>query len=153
MVSYAGQWPWSSYRATTCMSQPPKWLNVEWLLASFGQCKNNAIRRYKKYVSEGKGQPSPWSELRNQVYLGNEEFVVQLQGLIDGDKELSEIPSSQRRPMPLPLDEYELLCNNRNSAIIKAYESGGYTQKEIGNYFHIHYSRVSKIIKMAKGKT
>ena len=78
MVSCADQWRWSSYRATTCMIQSPKWLNVEWLLASFGQGKSEAIKRYKKYVSEGKGQPSPWNDLRNQMYLGNEEFVIQL---------------------------------------------------------------------------
>jgi len=79
--------------------------------------------------------------------------VIQLQGLIDGDKELSEVPSSQRRPLPSSLEEYERLCSNRNNSIIKAYASGGYTQKEIGDYYGIHYSRVSKIIKMAKGKT
>ena len=83
------------------------------------------------------------------MYLGSEEFVIQLQGLIGGDKELSEIPSSQRRPIPLSLDEYERLCSNRDNSIIKAYESGGYTQKEIGDYFGIHYSRVSKILKKA----
>jgi len=32
-----------------------------------------------------------------------------------------------------------------------AYKSGGYTLKEIGEYFGLHYSRVSRIV--AKGKT
>jgi len=111
------------------MIRSPKWLNVEWLLTSFGLGKSEAIKRYKKYVSEGKVKPPPWNDLRNQVYLGNEEFVIQLQGLIDGDKELSEASSSQQRPLPLLLDEYERLCSNHNNSIIKAYESGGYTQK------------------------
>ena len=153
MVSCAEQWQWSSYRATACMIQPPKWLSVEWLLASFGKRKSEAVKGYKKYVSEGKGLPSPWCGLRNQVYLGDEEFVVQLQGLIDGNKELSEIPSSQTRPLLLSLEEYERLGSNRNNSIIKAYASGGYTQKEIGDYYGIHYSRVSRIIKLAKSKT
>ncbi len=43
--------------------------NVEWVLAAFGKRKTVAIDRYKKFVSEGKGQASPWALLQNQVYL------------------------------------------------------------------------------------
>ncbi len=32
-------------------------------------------------------------------------------------------------------------------AICKAYLSGGYTLKEIGDYFHKHYSTISRIVK------
>ncbi len=41
--------------------------------------------------------------------------------------------------------------DNRNEAIRAAYASGGYTLKEVGDYFQLHYSRVSKIV--AKRKT
>ncbi|MCF6211049.1 MAG: addiction module toxin RelE, partial [Gammaproteobacteria bacterium] len=39
--------------------------------------------------------------------------------------------------------------------ITLAYQSGGYSMKEIGSYFRLHYSRVSRIIgkRRAKGKT
>ena len=40
-----------------------------------------------------------------------------------------------------------------NESIHDAYLSGGYTQKEICDYFGLHYIRVSRIIKMAKGTT
>jgi len=112
-----------------------------------------AINRYKLFVAEGKGQPSPWLELRSQVFLGDEEFVTRLQGLIDGDKELSEIPSSQRRALPMSLEQYELDQGTRDQAITQAYSSGGYTQKEIGDHFGLHYSRVSRILAKTKGKT
>ncbi|WP_254868999.1 hypothetical protein [Vibrio hepatarius] len=49
------------------------------------------------------------------------------------------------------LEEYEQATENRNDAIIAALASGGYTQKQIGEYFGLHYSRVSRIV--AKGKT
>ena len=38
-------------------------------------------------------------------------------------------------------------------AIAKAYASGGFSLREIGDYFGLHYSRVSQIIKIkAKAK-
>jgi len=153
MVHSAGQWLWSSYRATTGQVKKPEWLNTDWLLSAFAKRKKNAIKLYRDFVSNGLGQPSPWKELRNQVYLGSNDFVAQMQGLIDGDKELSEVPISQRRPKPMAIREYEVRALNRDEAIIKAYMSGGYTQKEIGRYFNLHYTRVSRIVRGAKGKT
>jgi len=86
-------------------------------------------------------------------FLGSEVFVEEMKELIDGDKELSEVPSSQRRSKPLSLEEYELMSNARDDAIVNAYANGEYTQKDIGDYFGLHYARISRIIKKAKGKT
>ncbi len=149
----AREWPWSSYRATVGQSEGLKCLHVEWILAAFGKRKTSAIDRYKKFVSEGKGQASPWELLQHQMYLGSEDFIEKMQSLIDGDKELSEIPSSQRRPKAKSLESYEASSQQRNSAIVNAYRSGGYTLKEIGDYFGVHYSTVSGIIKNHKSKT
>lgn len=53
------------------------------------------------------------------------EFVSHLQGLIEGDRELSEVPISQRRPKPLLINEYEIKTTSRDEAIYSAYMSGG----------------------------
>lgn len=153
MVRSAKDWPWSSYRATAGQVTPPKWLQVNWLLTSFGRNKSKAAKAYRGFVSDGKGQPSLWKELKNQVYLGSDGFVTTMVALIDGDKELSEVPSSQRRPKPKSLEEYEAQETTRNLAIINAYLSGGYTLKEIGEYFGLHYSTVSGILNYHKSKT
>jgi putative transposase len=153
MVRSAKDWPWSSYRATAGQTEKPKYLHIDWLLAAFGQRKSRAIEAYKAFVKEGKGQPSPWSLLRNQVYLGSEQFVEKSQSLVDGARDLSEIPSSQRRPIPKPINEYEDLAEDRNTAIFAAYQGGGYTLKQIGEYFGLHYSSVSGIIKNHNSKT
>ena len=153
MVRSARDWPWSSYRATCGQVVKPDWLNTDWLLASFGKTKGRAIKGYKAFVSQGKGLPSPWSALRNQVFLGTESYLEEMQVLIDTGKELSEIPSSQRRPMPKELDDYKQSNSSRNDAIVSAYESGGYTLKELGEYFGLHYSTVSGVIKDHKSKT
>jgi transposase len=52
----------------------------------------------------------------------------------------------------LSLKDYQAQSNTRNEAIIKAYQSGGYTMKEIGVYFKIHYSVVSRIVSASKNK-
>jgi len=153
MVRSARDWRWSSYRATAGQVSAPKWLSVDWLLASFGSKKANAVAAYKQFVSDGRGRPSPWRELRNQVYLGGDEFVKTMLALIDGNKELSEIPVSQRRARPESLEFYKERATDRNEAIVAAYRSGGYSLKEVGDYFGLHYSSVSGILKNHKSKT
>ena len=149
----ANQWRWSSYRATTGQVLKQGWLNTDWLLSSFSKRKGLAVKRYRAFVAEGQGQPSPWLQLRNQVYLGDDEFMAQMNTLIDADKELGEIPSSQRRPIPKVLSVYEKNTSSRNGAIVEAYLSGDYSLKEVGDYFGLHYSTVSGIVKNHKSKT
>jgi len=76
-----------------------------------------------------------------------------MQGLIEGDIELSEIPTSQRRSKPKELPYYAKKYKISNDAIISAYKSGGYSLKEVGDYFKLHYSTVSGMIKNHKSKT
>jgi REP element-mobilizing transposase RayT len=153
MVRSAKDWGWSSYRATAGQASGPEWLQTEWLLAAFGRRKGKAMEAYRRFVAEGKNQPSPWQALRNQVYLGDERFVEKMQRHIDQDRVLSEIPKSQRRPQAKTLTHYERRAGSRDAAIIEAYESGGYTLNEIGEHFGLHYSWVSRIVAKAKRKT
>ncbi len=153
MVRSARDWPWSSYRATAGQASAPASLHTDWLLAAFGKRKRQAIDAYKQFISEGKGQPSLWQSLRNQVYLGSEAFIDKIQQHIDQDRELDEIPSSQRRAVARPLGEYQNSHKDRNTAIVAAYQSGGYTLKDIGQHYGLHYSTVSGIINDHKSMT
>lgn len=147
MVRNSQQWRWSSYRATAGMEPIRPWLKVDWLLSGFARRRKTACEHYQRFVEEGKSQPSPWEKLKNQVFLGDDAFVERMQALIDADKTLDEVPSSQRRPLAKPLAHYEKTSRSRNEAIWEAWLSGGYTMKEIAEYFCLHYSSVSKIIK------
>lgn len=51
----AKDWPWSSYRATGGLSDPPPFLVVDWLLAQFSSRRREAQRLYRRFVSEGRG--------------------------------------------------------------------------------------------------
>jgi len=85
--------------------------------------------------------------------LGNEQFVESMQEKIKVDKSLSEIPLTQRRAIPKGLSHYAKKYKKRNEAIVFAYVCGGYSLKKVGDYFGLHYSTVSGIIKNHKHKT
>jgi REP element-mobilizing transposase RayT len=123
MVHTPDEWPWSSYRATVGLCDAPLWLTIDWLLAAFSEQRSEAIRRYVAFVADGKNQPGPWEKLKNQIFLGSESFVANLQRTLHADAPLCEIPAVQRRARPKPLmqiaEEHE-----RDEAIFHAYASG-----------------------------
>lgn len=146
MVRAAKDWVWSSYRATAGQVDAPEWLNTDWIIAHFSSRKVTALDRYRQFVTEGKNQPSIWEQLRNQIYIGNEDYVEKIQKKIAKDSDISEIPSSQRRPIAKSLEYYEQKYRERDQAMAAAYRSGGYSMKEIALHFGVHYSSVSRII-------
>ena len=150
MVRSARDWRWSNYRATAGLAPVPEWLHVDWLLSCFGQRKKQAIRHYRKFVADGKGQPSPLKELRNQIYLGDDSFVETLQAMVEKDVDLSEVPSAQKRPLAKSIRKYIETASSRNEGIFLAYRSGAYTMKAIADDLGLHYSTVSKIIKSSE---
>jgi putative transposase len=72
-----------------------------------------------------------------------------MEAKIDKDRDLSEVPSSQRKAKARALTEYEAMYEGRNKSILAVYKSGGYTMKAIADHFNLHYSSVSKIIKFS----
>ncbi|MEY2680534.1 MAG: hypothetical protein RL661_765 [Pseudomonadota bacterium] len=155
MVTHPEQWTWSSYRATTGACEKPPWLTTAWLLSGFSEHREQSTRCYAAFVADGLHQATPWNDLRHQIFLGSESFVASMQARIDSETPSREIPAIQQRPLPKPLAEIAA-AHARDEAIAQAYASGGYSLKDIGDYFGLHYSRVSRILKnqqIAKGKT
>ena len=96
MVGSAEQWEWSSYQITARLASSPDWFDREWILGCFGKNEKQAIKSYMQFVADRVQQPSPWSMLKNQIYLGSDEFIEKVQNKISG-KGLSEIPKIQQR--------------------------------------------------------
>jgi len=147
MVRSARDWKWSSFRATIGVVLCPEWLDREWLLSSFAKRQSVAIDKFKRFVAEGKNQPSPWDNLKNQIFLGDEQFVERMLDHVKKDKRLSEIPKAQRRVKVKSIEDYARDCDSRNLAIVSAYRSGAFTLAEIGEYFGLHYSTVGGIVR------
>ncbi|MGB5734626.1 MAG: transposase, partial [Thiohalocapsa sp.] len=160
MVRTPADWPWSSYQAMIGEEPAPEWLETRTILAAFGETESEAVAHYARFVAEGKGQPAPWEQLKNQVFLGSDSFVESMRRQLPQKRDLREVPQAKRRPTAKPLPEYAREHLKRNDAIVAAYRSGGYTLRDIGDFFGIHYSRVSKIVqaadvvrRQARGKT
>ena len=142
MVRSVRDWRFSSYRATSGQEAAPSWLNTDWLLGQLSHTKSRAQERYKEFVSQGKGLPI-WTNLKQQIYLGDDRFIKKVQPKLKSDRDLGEIPQAQRRASPKPLEYYRRRFSGRQ-ALAEAYASGGYTLKSIADFFGVHYSTVSR---------
>lgn len=102
IVSAAKDWSWSSYLSTVGRVTCPDWLAVDQVLALFGNTPAAARRGYERFVDQGVGLPSVWSEISGQIFLGNKAFLKRMQKLAQGKSE-SNVPRAQRQPLrPLP---------------------------------------------------
>ena len=60
-----------------------------------------------------------------------------------------EIPNAQRRAQSMALEAFERQHpNNRNAAIQAAFATGGYTMAQLAQHFQLHYTSVSRIVKV-----
>ncbi len=105
MVKHPKEWKWSSYRATVGMEKAPSWLETKWLLGLFDKRLGSAQKAYQGFVDDGlQAGTSPWDELRHQVYLGKDEFLEKMKGLISG-KENLDMPKYQKKIMHPPVEK------------------------------------------------
>ena len=125
----------------------PAWLATDGILAQFAKRRTTAQRRYSEFVKQGINNESIWSELQQQIYLGNEKFVKRMQRKagIQGD-ELS-IPRTQRRAPAPTLAWIAAKHPDRNDAIAAAYATGAYSYREIAEYFGLHLATVGRVIR------
>jgi putative transposase len=121
--------------------------NPDWVLGGFAKTKNVAQQRYREFVQQGKGQPSPWQSLKNQIYLGDDDFVLDMQCKLDPEQSLKDIPKKQKQALIKPLDYFVNLENTRNENMALAYLSGRYTLEQVGSHFGVSYATVSRAVK------
>lgn len=143
MVRRAQDWRWSSYRATAGLAAAPDWLETDWLLRQFAKTKAAAQQRYRGFVTAGRVAPPVWEGLRDQIYLGDEDFAEGMKARAAGDAG-AEIPKAQRAAPP-PLASFE--GSSRKAAMARAYLSGGHTMKAIAAHFGVHYATVSRAVR------
>ncbi len=152
MVRSAKDWPWSSYRATAGISGAHPCLTMDRVLAGFYKQKKRAQMAYRAFVKEGRGQPSPWGHLKNQIYLGSDQFVEDMLCKLDPDQSLRDIPKSQKRSPPKPLSYYEAKYSEPRRAMAEAYCSGNYTLQQVGEHFGVSYATVSRAVKTLESR-
>ena len=147
LIRSAGQYRWSSYRAMIGETEAPEWLAREEVLDRFAKRKATARQRFIRFIRDGHNRPAIWNELRRQLYLGDERFVESHAKYLQPEQELTEIPRPQRRANGQTLQSYLKQCTSRDEAIVAACLYGHYKQKDVAEFFGLHYSSVSKILK------
>jgi putative transposase len=153
MVEYPEEFKWSSYRSTIGLEESPPFLTIDWILGQFSKRKKTAEKLYADFVYEGTSRPSPWKDLKGQIFLGDKRFIEKHKSpLFEREK---EIPHSQRyadRPELSDIFSYHIPRNKivRDELMTKAHLTYGYTMKEISDYLGIHYATVSRAIMRAE---
>ena len=143
-------WPWSSYRASMGLAAAEEFLAVDGLLAQFAQRRGTAQARYAQFVIDGMHAPSPWAEVRGQVFLGSDDFVEKMQKRMAKHQQGEvQIPVSQRRAPAKTLAQIEQSAATRNEAIVRAHGTGAYSYQQIGEHFGIHFTTVGRVVRGA----
>jgi len=154
MVGHPKQYKWSSYNATAGINKEGNGLTVDWLLRQFAERRAAAQKKYAEFVQEGK-TIDIWNSLNKQIYLGDERFINRVLKKIKKDKkaeDLREIPKQQRSKVKKTLVWYEERYRDKYEAMVRAYQSGLYSLKEIADYYGVHYSTVSRAVKRSESK-
>jgi REP element-mobilizing transposase RayT len=151
MVGSARDWPWSSYLPMLGEAEASDWLETDGLLASFGKRRTEARRRYAEFVAAGVGQPSIWSGLNRQVYLGDDAFIAKMQRKA-GDSEDVNVPRAQRRPPAPSMAAIARKHRNRDAAMVAAHATGEYSYQQIAEHFGVHFSTVGRVVRQAKSR-
>lgn len=148
MIRQPKDWPWSSYRATAGLTDAHPCLTTDWILAGFGRTKARATENYCAFVKEGRNQPSVWQQLRNQIYLGDDEFIDDMQCKINPAQSLQGIPRKQKLAPPKSIAHYQQTYKDRDLAMAQAYLSGHHTLAAIGDYFDVSASTVGRAVRL-----
>jgi len=133
-------------------------LTCDWILSQFGSSRLEARKTYREFVYDGmKISVSPWKALKGGIVLGSDKFVAEVRDQVSDEEETAEIPKIQRLVGRPALEKVLGDCtasskNKRNSAVAVAHIQYGYSLKEIADHLGIHYSSVSRIVKIQSDK-
>jgi len=158
MVPEPEAWAWSSYRAHLGQAPVPAWLDTPGLHghllgrpAKSAADRRPAAARYVRLVASVP-DTSLWdSALRQQIYLGDEDFVERMQALVEPRNSTDrDIPWAQRRKSRT-LAQWLASCENREEALYRAHTESALSMSAIARELGLSVSRVSRLIARAEG--
>ncbi len=132
------------------LAQAEPFLAVDGLRAQFAQYRAAAQARHAQFVREGINAPSPWLHLRNQVFLGDDDFVSKTQSQMAAhqhDAVQIPIPIAQRCPPAKALQQIKESGDSRNADIVEAHATGAYSYQQIAEHFEIHFTTVGRLVR------
>jgi putative transposase len=156
---------WCSYRSYVRANKDDL-VERDFLLAQFSQNKKVAMKEYERFVKGrmGQGHREDLYELKDQRFLGEEEFVEDVHRQLSEelpfvyDISLGHIVSEVSSALHLPTDLLYTLTRNRQGALGRAVTGyvgrklGGYQMKAIAAHFHRDPVATSQGIKRLENK-
>lgn len=149
IASSPDKYRWSSHRSTAGLVRRPAFLRAESVLGQFGVRESSNQRRYRQFVKEGVGLPSPLDERVGQVLLGSDEFLREHGPRLAGGRGAKRGPrrAGRKRTLGSIFKQVDNASRvERNGLIRAAHIDHGYTLMEIGDHLGLHYTTVSKVI-------
>ncbi|GAI74955.1 unnamed protein product [marine sediment metagenome] len=130
---------WCSYRSYVRENKDDL-VERDFLFAQFSQNKKVAMRQYERFVKGrmGQGHREDFYELKDQRFLGEEEFVDNVHRRLNEespfvyDISLGQIASEVSSALHLPTDLLHSLSRNRQGPLGRAVT--GYVGRKLGGY-------------------
>jgi hypothetical protein len=157
-------WRWSSYRAHAGLEPAPEWLDTDglhgyvlgWPVRSAPE-RRRAGQAYARLVASAKNVRLWDDALRQQIYLGDENFVERMQALADPRNSTDQDIPRVQRGKARTLKHWLSTCHTPQEAMYRAHTESGITMTQIAKEVGLSISRVSRLIKQeenerAKGK-
>jgi len=140
------KWRWSSYQATTGLVESPDWLQSEWVLSHFSKQTKRAQTMLTKAIEKLDKDFNILDDVQGQILYGSDAFVEKWKKQLATGKVMEKARKRKAKKVK-PLSYFEERSDNKKAAIVKAYKTGDYTLAQIGEYFDVHYSTVSRTVK------
>ena len=164
IVDYPAVYRWSSYGALAGLATRPDWLDVHSVHEQLAPGKGaaDAAAKYAQFVSEGKGIQLWDDHLKQQIYLGDNNFIARMQKHAGLDAQNANKPGVRHKAnvskiqLSAPALDSEIKRFSdirhkskveRNQNIANAFYQGGHTQTAIALAFDVSSSTVSRVVK------
>jgi REP-associated tyrosine transposase len=98
LVRAVERWPWSSYLPTAGKMACPEWLAADAVLRYIATDRAQARRAYVRFVADALNSPSPFAQLKRQIFLGSDAFVARMRKLLTGDRPRGIAQRPAKRP-------------------------------------------------------
>ncbi len=165
IVSRLADYHWSSYRFYAYQKKPPAWVKTKALLDQFSNDeRHKAYRTKAQQYSDEKGKI--WEDVKHGFIYGSQDFVSALKTRFLEDQKNKELP--QHNSLFREFDFTDLLNqaskilnfdlkaarhakkigprekDKRDLLVYLLWETGRLSNREIGNYFGLTYSAISR---------
>jgi len=158
LVVNAADWPWSSCRHHMALAEGPAWLDSQavWQLLLGHSVEDAAARKHAGAVYAGLiAAPAPadfWTtQLRQQIYLGNDDFVRRMQANMPAPSvSVVEVPRLHRCTPCSGVSDRLRCAERRNEELRRAYREGNLTMTAIARELGLSVSTVSRLIARAE---